>query len=601
MAGSRTARRLAGEGGSSSLKAPRNVTIAEEAFEVKKKGEENIAGGGILVTTAGQGGAKGDGDSGSDSSYDRSSVGSTTRSLVRLRRILSDPNPPYLTGLVWLRGAGLGLLLLSIGLATLVVYISRDNLLQVANIVNYLGLAVQRAVVKATAILSIQDLANTGRGWFNYTDTQKDTARASLVANATLFNSLHLAMYNLASGAVTPQWTTRYITMTSFIVPAQGLYTRYTKFNLVEVGSMFADLCRTLADKVLMPDSAYASYWDGSGKGEPNMASLHTDFMANGNAHEAMASSIPLGYSQVKLFVTSVSFTQLVVFGGMLSACIIISLGVFLPILTVLELAGDKLMVNFVDTPGPIRKMLYQVAIKRLRNLKRDYAEDEDDDDLDADEANEDAPLMAGGDLKSPKAGGASGGEGGDDSASARMSSIGEEDDPASAEFWSRMYNSSAMTQYKASAAAEVAELLAAETRGGIGAGKEGGATAGSLPSTLAADGTDAEYPATKGMSKAALRRLRRKRAAALTVPKYKKGASTTIFLIIRFLSPVLVLVALFSTIYGTYLNEIGKVQELTSIAAAAGVRASCARQGLAELRKLECVKRVGIKTSFLQ
>jgi hypothetical protein len=55
-------------------------------------GAELVAGGGILVTTAGQGGARGDGDSGSDSSYDRSSVGSTTRSLVRLRPGSAPPH-----------------------------------------------------------------------------------------------------------------------------------------------------------------------------------------------------------------------------------------------------------------------------------------------------------------------------------------------------------------------------------------------------------------------------------------------------------------------------------------------------------------------------
>jgi len=192
---------------------------------------------------------------------------------------------------------------------------------------------------------------------------------------------------------------------------------------------------------------------------------------------------------------------------------------------------------------------------KRLRQLRRDYQDDDADDDIDADETQEDSPLLGlGGGQQQPAAASADAAE----NTSARLSVI-DEDDMTMESFWSKVYSFPVMTQFKADAAAESAEQLADKV--------------------LVDGGSSAYRLHNKRMRK----QLQKKK-----VPKYKKGASTTVYLVLRFLSPVLVLIALFSTIYASYLSVIAKVQELTSISAAAGIRASCARQGLSELRKLE-------------
>ena len=93
---------------------------------------------------------------------------------------------------------------------------------------------------------------------------------------------------------------------------------------------------------------------------------------------------------------------------------------------------------------------------KRLRQLRRDYQDDDADDDIDADETQEDSPLLGLGGGQQPAAASADAAE----NTSARLSVI-DEDDMTMESFWSKVYSSPVMTQFKAEAAAESAEQLA--------------------------------------------------------------------------------------------------------------------------------------------
>ena len=68
----------------------------------------------------------------------------------------------------------------------------------------------------------------------------------------------------------------------------------------------------------------------------------------------------------------------------------------------------------------------------------------------------------------------------------------------------------------------------------------------------------------------------------------YRKSASSFLILVSRFVSPVIMLVVLFSVVYGTYVSQVTKSLALTSAAVAAGMRASCGRQAMVDLHKLE-------------
>lgn len=121
--------------------------------------------------------------------------------------------------------------------------------------------------------------------------------RADVLSYAISFSDLHLRMYALLTDDTAKDWTLRYITTTDYTLPSQGLYSSFSVYNLLEVGTLFTAQLRALADPVLSPASYYRVFSDACAKGPPLLASMGTDFVRLGNAHEALAASLPIGFN----------------------------------------------------------------------------------------------------------------------------------------------------------------------------------------------------------------------------------------------------------------------------------------------------------------
>ncbi len=488
---------------------------------------------------------------GSDSQNSaKTSVASTSRAVNRLRRILANASPALLPGLVLLRYAGLALVLLSVGLAVLLTIITEDNFKAIASMVLIIDLGVFKMITKATAILAFQDLLFWGRGWVNLTTGSTDATRAKISALSETFDGLHQRMISLLPANSVWGWTARYITIRNFDVPPSALYTPYTTLNLIEVGSLFTTQLRQVASKLVTPDSVFSEYFDGCAKGSPITASLNTDFVRMGNAHEALAASIIRGFDRTRLNIETVTQLQSYVFLGMMLSAVVVSLFVFLPILLRVDAAGDRILAQFVQIPPLVRRVLYDLAVKRLRLLRRDYADEDDGDEVDVDEEEEGA-------------GGA--GAGGSDMGANDPGLQVEEDDlnsATSAEVWARAFAAQQNTTKKVSS---YGAAVAARANGCCGLAR----CCGSGPSGVGGGGSVA----------------------------YSKSKSAMLLLVVRFLFPVVFLVGLFSTVYGTFVDRIGTVEALTAISTAAGLRAACSRQALTALHKLQYLQ---VNTEYL-
>ena len=108
--------------------------------------------------------------------------------------------------------------------------------------------------------------------------------------------------------------------------------------------------------------------------------------------HDVLASAVGLGFGNVVETKTFVRYTQMFVFIGMISVIIAAGLCVFFPILRSIDKNADFIMLQFVGLPMPVRKGLFQQAARRLKLLRRDYADEDDEFDDDEDDV-DDVPM----------------------------------------------------------------------------------------------------------------------------------------------------------------------------------------------------------------
>jgi PAS domain S-box-containing protein len=104
---------------------------------------------------------KGRSKSAADLGESRSSGGSsrgtaTSKSMVRLRRLLSDGTRGLLPGLWWLRVVGIAITILAIVLAVAVAVIARQSFLQYLDYLGYVNLGAQRKKYKADVFFTLQ-------------------------------------------------------------------------------------------------------------------------------------------------------------------------------------------------------------------------------------------------------------------------------------------------------------------------------------------------------------------------------------------------------------------------------------------------------------
>ena len=319
--------------------------------------------------------------------------------------------------------------------------------------------------------------------------------------------------------------------------PPGATYLQTSVLNMFEVGLSFASLMTFLASPETMPDSAYHAYSNGCDLGESHIAAMNTDFMRGGNGHEILAASVQIGYSQIINSLVAVTETQTNVFIGMILTVGFVAFAIFAPIIIRLDMVADRIMRQFVAIPAPVRKVLFETTSRRMQMLRRDYADSDDDSDDNLDDEEED-----------PTAGGGGGGA----TAANKVGGHDDDDDDTG----------------------RLSMALHEVTKNGSGGDSDSVDSRGSAfqRNNTIDDAIGAAFRVTRLARKTRL---------------HTKDSSTLIILLLKFISPLLILVILFSSVFATFSQEALKTKTLSAILVSAGVRASCARQAIVDLRKM--------------
>ena len=316
--------------------------------------------------------------------------------------------------------------------------------------------------------------------------------------------------------------------------------------NQLEVGLSFASIMSYIASPLSMPDSAFKEYSDGSLIGHPYLASMNVDFMRGGNGHEILSASVQIGFSQILLVLTDVSETQRNVFMGMILATSFVALFIFSPIIIRVDLAGDRIMLQFVAIPASVRKILYETAAQRIQLLRRDYADDDEESDNNDDDFGDKA------------------GDGEQQPGRDNMTEKTDDD----------LGDAGAVRLTKA-----LHDLrMNTEDSGSLDSGSKKSNTGSSIYTDKIVDKALTEASSSTTTSAAA----RRPNSRAL----HQKDSTTVAVLLLKFISPLLILVVLFSSVFATFTAQAERITSLSAILVSSGVRAGCARQALVDLRK---------------
>ena len=469
----------------------------------------------------------------------KSSASYVGKSVNKLRRIISVEHPPMLPSLQRLRAAGVLLLLIAIVLAAVLNFVTASNFSLISSNLLYSRLASKRTVEMSSALTSAQRLVARGRGWTNVSAPDAVLERGYIYGNTSDFMANTLSMSALvAQTKIAWTWTRRYITLTQFQQPTSGIYNPNQVVNQLETSNAFASLMTQLSSPVEMPDASFAEWSSGSAWGEPHLASMNVDFMRGGNGFETISACVQTSFSFVIEVLSTISSLQQNVFLGMLCASFALSAFVLFPIVRLLDFAGDDIMLQFVHIPAEVRRVLHEVAQKRMRLLRRNY--DDDDDARSESEPEEDGE------------GGKADGEGG--AYGVDPMSTTQDDD-------SGTIHTGRLLQVLNTLDSEATRLAVDSAAGGGAAGGGKGA-----------------LPAPR------ISRRAQKRNARL---QYKKSAFAFWATFLRYISPLVLLLTLFSTVFGTFLSQSEVTRQHSSLAIASGVRASCSRQAIVDLRKL--------------
>ena len=513
---------------------PFSAGEAEEAPATGAAGLRSPGGGGILVNKTArifkEGGSVVSGGSGASGSRKTSSSAHVVKNVNKLRRIMSVENPPLMPSLQRLRWAGIALLVIAVVLAAVLNYVTASSFQTIQQQLVFSRLASERVVYMSSALTAAQQLVAWGRKWSNISDPLE--VRSHVLGNATLFSQATLHMANLvASSTVQWTWTSRYITLTQFLNPPTGVYSPYYQVNQLEASNAFVALMAQFSSPSEVSDATLKLWSSGSAAGEPHVGSMNTDFMRGGNGFESISSSVQTSFSYVLQVIDTISVLQQNVFLGMLCASIAISVFVLLPIVRSLDNAGDEIMLQFISIPSSVRRVLYETALKRIRLLRRTYDDDDEED---------------------------------------------QEEEDVSEE----LEQQNAMA---AAAAATGKKLLA----GGMGDGAsvlDDDATSVNQTQLMQALSSikEGDSDSAGGGLRVFSRRLSSKSA-----PRYHKSVLAFWLTFCRYISPLFFLLILFSTVYGTFLAQASTTRQYSSLSIAAGVRSSCSRQALVDLRKL--------------
>jgi hypothetical protein len=262
---------------------------------------------------------------------------------------------------------------------------------------------------------------------------------------------------------------------------------------------------------------------------DPYIDTSNYDYMRNGNGHEVLQLSMQLGYKQTLSTKDRVVINQIVVFVAMSVVILAIGIFVFFPILRHIEQNADEIMKQFVALPPAVRKYMHTAALARVRILRRDFAPDDEGESSSEDE------------------------QAGEIAANKLTLDPGYEEDDVDDESqvnWDELVDKPGKSPSR--------RMKSDKTVG------------------------DGDWCCTRSSSGGS--RSGGKRAQRL----FRKSSRSFLVLTLRFIGPLVVLLLLFVLMFSVFQSTMNRSVTLTSVAAVANERASCARQAMVDLRKLE-------------
>jgi len=484
-----------------------------------------------------------------------SSLTSVMRAMARFRRIVLNENPSLMSGFVYLRLAGLFLLALCIALASVNSVESQKEFTELAHQVDYSDLSLSRIFYKSESILSLQSMIFHYQNYLPSRLTQEALNRAKeyVLGNLTKFSTVHLELFSLAQYlGLSDEWITNYITLYRFDVPWQGSTPlgNTEVVNQATLGARFATLMKLLAKDdgtILAANKTADSPFNAWNSGGSLLASLGTDFQRKGNGHEVFAATIISGFEDVKASVARLRAVQLIIYLAMMLSSAVVGLAVFIPILRFIDKTSDSIMLQFVNIPHQIRKLLLVMYAQRLRTLRKQFSGEEGEEEL-SDEEDEPAGVESSG-----------------------LSLTGSTSETM--ERFKELLLSGGVSTVGGARDTE----LTRETELWATLFKEGGLQG--LPGPTQAGGN--QVPGAPPGKFLGLARSRRRKVAT-----YKKSVWGFVSLMGRFTSPLLLLFILFSVIFGSFFVASESALQLSAASVAAGERTSCAVQFLVGLNK---------------
>jgi len=498
----------------------------------------------------------------------------------RLRRALANPSPPLLLGLKYLQTVGILISLLAIVLGVSIAVVTSISLTQFAANVDYTSKASDRLVMTFNAIINLQTLVWAAKGWIpQLTASDESELRTSILGNTSAFIDLHKHLYayiettNRAS-----DYTTRYITAYRFDTPSAGKTGELQVLNLFEAG---IELAAAVTQVAATPLSNLSNDFD------PNVRWSLINGVPAGNVHEQIHHSIELGSEMSMDAYSGVLGTQKIVFGSMISLLAVIAVLVFLPILISIEKAKDAIVIQFVELPMMVRGMLYKQAMLRVRTLRRNYVNTEEDDsgsDSSSEDGNQAAAL---GDASNNDSR-VINGDGDEDG--------GEDTEAAGAVDWRSVLRNSLASPIIIRRKWQAAERAVAGSPD-VGEGSSGGTAD---PASGTATGT---APSPAGFKRSMRlhatstvvagsgsgsggRATRSRKKPARSGPAYRKSWHSFGFLIAFFIGPLGALAVFFTVIFASTTVMTTRALTLSSVATAAAQRASCTRETDMDIRR---------------
>ena len=292
----------------------------------------------------------------------------------RLRRTLTESSSALIGGLVWLRGAGIFILVVTVALAVALVVFVNQRFMQYDLTLHGCDIAID---VVASALISTQHvrlLTIAARGWYPLSASEEAARRAIIMDAATSMLASHREVYAVAQAAgLQASYERRNVPMLVYSsnLATNSLDVTPTPVSLYEGGLLLAS---AIQDVAAMPLANIS-------RGTPIVEFVINNAFAGTPIYEAFNTTL-LGWMHDSLAMyNSVLDTTLAMYGAMVAVVFIIGALVVQPILIHVDRVRDQYLLPFVALPPVVPAKLRANAERRLRLLRATEADDEDGSD----------------------------------------------------------------------------------------------------------------------------------------------------------------------------------------------------------------------------